>query len=78
MGNLTPAPDAYRSGVPYITNFIDLVPFKNLYLYCNEIRNYNQLIVAGNSSIIKKINVIVSYLGVINDNELSSIDYFDV
>ena len=78
MGNLTPAPDAYTNLVPYITNFIDLVPFKNLYLQCNEISNYNQLTVAGNSSIIKKINVTVPYLGVINDNELSSVDYIDV
>ena len=78
MGNLTPAPDAYTSVVPYITNFIDLVPFKSLYLHCNEISNYNQLTVAGNSSIVKKINVTVPYLGVINDNELSSVDYIDV
>ena len=33
MGNLTPAPDAYTSVVPYITNFIDLVPFKNVNLH---------------------------------------------
>ena len=33
---------------------------------------------AGNSSIIKKINVSVPYLGVINDNELSSFDYINV
>ena len=78
MGNLTPAPDAYTNLVPYITNFIDLVPFKNLYLQCNEISNFNQMTVAGNSSIIKKINVTVPYLGVINDNELSSVDYIDV
>ena len=78
MGNLTPAPDAYTNVVPYITNFIDLVPFKNLYLQCNEISNFNQMTVAGNSSIIKKINVTVPYLGVINDNELSNVDYNDV
>ena len=54
MGNLTPALDAYTSVVPYITNFIDLVPFKSLYLHCNEISNYNPLTVAGNSRIIKK------------------------
>ena len=78
MGNLTTAPDAYTNVFPYITNFIDLVPFKNLYLHCNEISNYNQLTVAGNSSIVKKINVTVPYLGVINDNELSSVDYIDV
>ena len=34
--------------------------------------------VAGNSSIVKKINVTVPYLGVTNDNELSSVDYIDV
>ena len=33
---------------------------------------------AGNSSIIKKIHVTVPYLGIINDNELSSFDYIDV
>ena len=33
---------------------------------------------AGNSSIIEKIPVNVPYLGVINDNELSSFDYVDV
>ena len=78
IGNTTPATDAYTNVAPYTTNFIDLVPIKNIYLHCNEISNFNQLTVAGNSSIIKKINVTVPYLGVINDNELSSVDYIDV
>ena len=77
LGNTTPATDAYTNVAPYTTNFIDLVPFKNLYLHCNEISHYNQLTVAGNSSIVKKINVTVPYLGVINDNELSPEDYID-
>ena len=64
--------------MPYITGFIDLTPVKSLYLHCNEISNYNQLTVAGNSSIVKKINVSVPYLGIFNDNELSSFDYIDV
>ena len=54
------------------------MPFKSLYLHCNEISNYNQLTVAGNSSIVQKINVSVPYLGITNDNELSSFDYIDV
>ena len=78
IGNTTPATDAYTNVAPYTTNFVDLVPFKSLYLHCNEISNYNQLTVAGNSSIVKKINVTVPYLGVINDLELSSVDYIDV
>ena len=77
LGNTTPATDAYTNVSPYTTNFIDLTPVKNLYLHCNEISNYNQLTVAGNSSIVKKINVTVPYLGVINDNELSPEDYID-
>ena len=77
LGNTTPATDAYTNVAPYTTNFIDLVPFKNLYLHCNEISNYNQLTVAGNSSIVKKINVTVPYQGLINDLELSSEDYID-
>ena len=64
--------------MPYITGFIDLTPVRSLYLHCNEISNFNQLTVAGNSSIIKKIPVNVPYLGVIDDNEISSFDYFDV
>ena len=78
MGNTTPAADAYTNVSPYTSNFIDLVPFKNLYLHCNEISNFNQLTVAGNSSIVKKIPVNVPYLSIINDNELSSVDYIDV
>ena len=70
--------DASTNLVPYITGFIDLTPVKNVYLHCNEISNFNQLTVAGNSSIIKKIPVNVPYLGVINDNEISVVDYIDV
>ena len=77
LGNTTPATDAYTNVAPFTSGFVDLVPFKNLYLHCNEISNYNQLTVIGNSSIVKKINVNVPYLGVINDNELSTVDYID-
>ena len=78
IGNTTPATDAYTNVAPYVTNFIDLVAFKNLYLHCNEISNCNQLTGAGNSSIVKKVPVNVPYLGVINDNELSAEDYINV
>ena len=78
LGNTTPAPDAYTNVAPYTTNFVDLTPVKNVYLLCNGISNFNQLTVAGISSIIKKIPVDVPYLGVINDNELSNVDYVDV
>ena len=78
IGNTTPATDAYTNVAPYTSNFVDLTPVKNVYLHCNEISNYNQLTVAGNSSIIKKIPVNVPYLGVINDSELSVVDYIDV
>ena len=40
IGNTTPATDAYTNVAPYTSNFIDLVPFKSLYLHCNEISNY--------------------------------------
>ena len=78
LGVYTTSGDASNNVVPYITGFIDLTPVKSLYLHCNEISNYNQLTVAGNSSIVKKMNVFVPYLGIINDNELSSFDYIDV
>ena len=78
LGNTTPATDAYTNVAPYTTNFIDLTPVKNIYIHCNEISNYNQLTVAGNSSIAKKVPVNVPYLGIINDSELSAEDYIDV
>ena len=68
----------YDFNTSYYSGFIDLQRVKSFYLHCNEISNYNQLTVAGNSSIIKKINVSVPHLGVINDNELSSFDYINV
>ena len=77
LGIYTTAGDASTNVVPYVTGFIDLTPVKNLYLHCNEISNYNQLTVAGNSSIVKKINVTVPYLGIINDNETSGFDFVD-
>ena len=78
LGVYTTSGDASTNVVPYITGFIDLTPVKSLYLHCNEISNFNQLTVAGNSSIVKKIPVNVPYLGIINDNELSNFDYTDV
>ena len=78
IGNTTPATDAYTNVAPYTTNFLDLTPVKNIYIHCNEISNYNQLTVAGNSSIVKKVPVNVPYLGIINDNELSAEDYINV
>ena len=68
----------YDFNTSYYSGFVDLQRVKSLCLHCNEISNYNQLTVAGNSSIVKKINVTVPYLGIINDNELSSFDYIDV
>ena len=75
LGNFTLTTSTFST--PYISGFIDLQRVKSLYLHCNEISNYNQLTVAGNSSIVKKINVTVPYLGIINDNELSNVDYID-
>ena len=76
LGNFTLTTSSFNS--PYISGFIDLQRVKSLYLHCNEISNFNQLTVAGNSSIVKKIAVNVPYLGVINDLELSDFDYVDV
>ena len=68
----------YDFNTSYYSGFVDLQRVKGLYLHCNEISNYNQLTVAGISSIVQKINVTVPYLGVINDNELSNVDYVNV
>ena len=76
LGNFTLTTSSFNS--PYISGFIDLQRVKSLHLLCNEISNFNQLTVAGNSNIVKKIHVNVPYLGITNDNELSTVDYVDV
>ena len=76
--NIVDTSPTHGIALPFVSGFVDLVPVKNLYLHCNEICNYNQLTVAGNSSIIKKINVTVPYLGIIQDNQINDFDYVDV
>ena len=74
----TTSAEASTNTVPYTTGFIGLTPVKNLHLHCNEISNFNQLTVVGNSSIVKKVPVNVPYSSIINDNELSTVDCIDV
>ena len=76
LGNYTLTTHDFNNS--YYSGFIDLQRVRNLYLHCNEISNFNQLTVAGNSSIVKKVPVNVPYLGIINDNELSNFDNIDV
>ena len=61
--------------LPFVSGILVLVPAKYLYLHSNEICNYNQLTVAGNSSVIKKTNVAVPDLGITSDNEINDVDY---
>ena len=63
--------------LPFVSGFVDLISVKNSYLHCNEISYYNQLTVAGNSPIVKKINVSVPCLGIIQDNQINDFDYVD-
>ena len=76
--NIVDTSPTHGIALPFVSGFIDLTPVKNLYIHSNELCNYNQLTVAGNSSIVKKINVSVPYLGIINDNEINDFDYIDV
>ena len=76
LGNYTLTTHDFNNS--YYSGFVDLQRVKNLYLHFNEISNFNQLTVIGNSSIVKKVPVNVPYLGIINDNELSTFDYVDV
>ena len=75
--NIVDTSPTHGIALPFVSGFVDLIGIKNLYLHCNEISNYNQLTVAGNSSIIKKIPVSVPYLGIITDNEVNDFDYVD-
>ena len=76
--NIVDTSPAHGIALPFVSGFLDLIPAKNLYLHCDEISNYNQLTVADISSIVKKINVSVPYLGIVTDNETNDFDYTDV
>ena len=76
--NIVDTSPTHGIALPFVSGFIDLTPVKSIYIHSNELCNYNQLTVAGNSPIVKNINVSVPYLGIINDNEINDFDYIDV
>lgn len=62
---------------PFISNYIDLYPIRNLYLVSSNLGNFNTMSVSGFSNIIKKIPVSANYNEIISDRVTSGIDYLD-
>jgi hypothetical protein len=62
----------------YNTGIVNLMRYRNLYLTCPSLSNFNTLSPNGNSNVIKKIPVSAGYGEIIYNNTLSLHDYIDV
>lgn len=83
LNSINPVLRNYVSGVsytkdnPYICDYIDLFPIRNLYLHSSNLGNHNTVSVSGESNIIKQITVNASYNQLLVDNQVLGSDYLD-
>ena len=62
---------------PFVSGFIDMYPFRNVYMTSSGIGNFNTISVAGDMNIIKKIPVNAGHGEVIFDQTVTGMDYLD-
>ena len=67
----------YSKTVPFICDYLDLFPIRNLYLVSSNLGNHNTMSVTGECGIIKQITVNASYNQLIVDNQVLGSDYLD-
>jgi hypothetical protein len=67
----------YTSTNPFISDYLDFFPIRNLYLISDNLGNHNTMTVSGECGIIKHISVSASYNQLIIDNQVLGADYLD-
>lgn len=65
------------SGSPYLSQYVDLFPVRNLYITSPNLGNYNTMSVSGERGIIKKVPVTANYNEMIFDQVVLGSDYLD-
>ena len=75
LKNKTPKVNTKTSS--FISGFIDMYPFRNIYMTSSGIGNFNTISVAGDRNIIKKIPVTAGHGEVIFDQTVTGMDYLD-
>ena len=69
----------YQYNNPYVSGFVNLQPFRNMYIHSSQLSNYNQVhLRTGDSTVAKKVPVTAPHSGLIFDSELNPLDYLDV
>ena len=67
----------HSSGSPFVSNYIDLFPIRNLYIVSHNLGNYNTLSVSGERGIIKKVPVTANYNEMVFNQVVLGSDYLD-
>lgn len=67
----------YTKAEPYICDYVDLYPIRNLYLVSDNLGNHNTMTVSGECGIIKQVVVNASYNQLVVDNQVLGADYLD-
>ena len=67
----------YTKTNPFMCDYLDLFPIRNLYLVSSNLGNHNTMSVTGECGIIKQITVNASYNQLIVDNQVLGSDYLD-
>ena len=75
LKNTTPKVNTKTSS--FISGFIDMYPFRNIYMTSSGIGNFNTISVAGDRNIIKKIPVTAGHGEVIFDQTVTGMEYLD-
>ena len=69
----------YQYNNPYVSEFINLQPIRNMYIHSSQLSNYNQVnLRTGDSTIVKKVPVTAPHAGIVFDNEMNPLDYLHV
>jgi hypothetical protein len=66
-----------NSTQPFLSQYIDLFPVRNLYITSPNLGNYNTMSVSGERGIIKKVPVTANYNEMIFDQVVLGSDYLD-
>ena len=77
LGNYQVA--VYQYNKPFVSEFINLQPIRNISIHSSQLSNYNQEnLRTGDSTVVKKVPVTALHVGIVFDNELNPRDYLDV
>ena len=77
LGNYQVA--VYQYNNPYVSEFINLQPLRNIHIHSSQLSNYNQVNCStGDTTVVKKIPVTAPRAALIFDSELNPLGYLDV